>query len=303
MILGLDVWEGSLEIDETTLKANGVGFIIPRLNSISGGLHLDDEFARQWAEAAGFLRAPSYVYNPWVSGKANADWLLTHLPSDAPLRVFCDIEVRKDGYSPVTYANEVNYFIGHVINAGYQPCIYTGAWFLTYLSDWPNNVPYWWARYPFFLYPNVKTIITWEELYDRIEYTGWYPDPVHLCPGDVKLWQCSADRYIVPGTDRTMDINAWNGTLEELAAWFGASVPDEPPAPALVEVGLKMEVLTDGLRVRTGPSSLSPIVGQLVMGQTVDVLDIGGTSSWVEITPGRWAAVQYGSSRYMRVKE
>jgi hypothetical protein len=208
MILGLDVWEGSLEINEPVLLENGVRFLIPRLNSISGGLHKDAEFDRQWSEAAGFLRAPYFVYNPWETGENNADWLLNNLPINCPPRVFTDIEVRKDGYSPVTYAEQVEEF-KFIIKQHYRPANYTGAWFLPFLSSWPNDVDYWWARYPYDLYPPVATHITWQDLTAKVDLVGWYPDPMRVCPGNVELWQCSADRYIPIGTLRTMDINAW----------------------------------------------------------------------------------------------
>jgi hypothetical protein len=99
-------------------------------------------------------------------------------------------------------------------------------WFLTYLSYWPKNVDYWWARYPYMLYPDTKTFITWEKIQSTINALGWNPDPKKLCPGTVKLWQCSADRYYLPGTNnRAMDINVFNGTTAELSAWWGASAP------------------------------------------------------------------------------
>lgn len=52
--LGIDTWEGQLELDEAVLKANGVKFIFVRLNDINGGHHKDENFDKQWGEAAGF---------------------------------------------------------------------------------------------------------------------------------------------------------------------------------------------------------------------------------------------------------
>lgn len=224
MILGVDCWAGSLDIDEPVLLSNGVKFIIPRLNSISGYLHKDDQFDRQWNEAVAFLRAPYFVYSPWYTGAENADWLLDNLPSDGVTKVMVDIEVRKDGYSPSVYAAQVGGFINQ-IKQEKSVCIYTGGWFLGYLSSWPAG-DYWWARYPTYLYPPVKTFITWDGFMQRLESVGWNPDPTSKCPGDVKVWQCSADRYYLPGTaGREIDVNAVNMDYAEFCAWWGAEVP------------------------------------------------------------------------------
>lgn len=67
----LDVWEGSLDIDEQIIADGGVVGLIIRLNHISGGHHMDENFTTQWLQAINFLRAPYFVYNPWVDGKAN----------------------------------------------------------------------------------------------------------------------------------------------------------------------------------------------------------------------------------------
>ena len=225
MILGVDVWEGQLETDETILKASDVQIIVPRLNSISGGHHKDDLFDKQWTEAAGFFRGPYFVYNPWVYGTLNAEWLLKNVPSSGVTRVFADIEVKKDGYSPDTYAAEVGKFIEQV-QKYYPVTIYTGMWFLSTLSYWPKNVDYWWARYPWVLYPETKTFSTWERMHTLIDSVGWNPDPKKLCPGTVMLWQCSADRFYLPGTNnRAIDINVFKGTAEELSSWWGTKAP------------------------------------------------------------------------------
>jgi GH25 family lysozyme M1 (1,4-beta-N-acetylmuramidase) len=293
MILGIDVWEGSLDIDEGLLLADNVKFVIPRLNSMDGGHHMDTTFTAQWEQAEGFLRAPYFVYNPWVSGKENADWLIGHLPLDAPLRVFCDIEVRYPDYPPLAYAEQVWDFIGILKDAGFMPCIYTGYWFLPFLSYWPKDVDYWWARYPFYLYPEVSTPIRWPDLAERIDYVGWHPDDAGYCPGTVKLWQCSADRYIPTGTYRTTDINVWNGTLEELESWWGAKFPGTITAPTLDRVRVSY---TGGLNIRSAPIVATNIIGGAYYGSTWTAMgrvkDALGRE-WVQVGPSAYIAGWY----------
>lgn len=224
----IDVWEGSLNIDEPLLRRKGVVGIIIRLNSITGGLHMDENFTVQWEQAAGFLRAPYFVYNPWVSGVANFNWMRDHLPTSGVSVVFPDIEVKKPDYPPATYASEVSSFYG-LSSGQYHTVIYTGGWFLPFLSYWPR-CEYWWARYPYALCPpGDRQYWTWEEWYQKSNAYGFKPDPTVQCPGEVRVWQCSGDKLILPGTaERAIDLSLVNKTLPELEQWWGATLPPDP---------------------------------------------------------------------------
>lgn len=293
MILGVDVWEGSLEVNEFILLDSGVKFMIPRLNDMNGGHHIDENFYRQWIEAAGFLRAPYFVYNPWVSGERNADWLFDNMPDDTPPRIFCDIEVRYPDYPAQEYAYQVAEFIAILKGNGLQPCIYTGGWFLSYLSEWPNEVDYWWARYPLYLYPEVATQISWMDIKSRIDTVGWSPDPAGVCPGAVKLWQCSADRYIPTGTLRTTDINAWNGDLASLEAWWGAKFPQSGYEPPPVTDRVRVSY-TDGIYIRSAPNGTK--IGGAYYGSVWDVMGRVADSlgrMWVQVGPQAFIAGWY----------
>lgn len=213
--LGIDTWEGSLEIDEPLLLEKGVQFILIRINDINGGHHLDQNFHRQWGESGNFIRIPYFVYNPWKTGVENYAWLQNNLPpgvtTTAP-----DIEVRRAGYSTLTYAQEISKFMGAMAGGNQFPINYTGAWFLPTLAYWPKNTEYWFARYPYVLYPEKSTFVTWESLKEKIANLAWYPGRPTDIPGPCALWQCSGDRFILPGTNRTTDINIFNGTVEEM---------------------------------------------------------------------------------------
>ncbi len=228
-VLGVDVWEGNGDINEQALYDGGVRFLIIRLNSITGGLHMDDNFAAQWLQAESlFLRMAYMVYNPWVNGRTNFDWLVAHLPTGCR-RVAIDIEVTRDGYVPSAYAAEVDGLINLCIAAGLLPVIYTGGWFLPILSKWPTGCDYWWGRYPLSMYPPTSQNITWEQLQVLVQALTWSPGPT---PGPCNLWQCSGDRFKLPGTNlRTVDINLWHGSLTGLSAYMCQALP--PPAPTL----------------------------------------------------------------------
>jgi GH25 family lysozyme M1 (1,4-beta-N-acetylmuramidase) len=231
-IFGIDSWEGNLIINEPELKLGGVSFLIPRMNSISGALHMDDTFLTQWAEAEPFIHFPYYVYTPYSPGAVNWAWLKAHLPAGVK-RIAVDIEVKRPDYPAWAYAAQVYQFLDDVQMYGLKPVIYTGAWFLDTLDSWPAYVEYWWARYPYALYPPDSQRITWAELRVKLDALGWNPA---CTTGTCHLWQCSGDRYKLPGmNDRVADINVWDGTLNELRAWVGDNVEDEPTLEEKVE--------------------------------------------------------------------
>lgn len=235
-----DVWEGSLDIDEATIRAGGIVGLIIRLNHISGGHHIDSYFTTQWLQAEGFLRAPYFVYNPWVDGHANYNWLISNLPKKGVSRVFIDIEVVYKDYSPEVYADQVQAFIDEFTRAYPLTVIYTGQWFLPVLAHWPRNVEYWWARYPEAFHPDPSEVWSYEKLEVETEKYGYYPDPQHKCPGPLKLWQCSGDRLKLPGCQgRAVDVNLFNGTLQQLQDWWGA----EMTLPPTLTCEQKMELI------------------------------------------------------------
>lgn len=236
-ILGIDTWEGQLEIDEAVLKANDVRFMFIRLNNMSGGHHMDTGFAKQWSEAKNFYRAPYFVYNPWVTGQQNYDWLAANMPADARA-VAIDIEVAYAGYSAVTYAVEVAKFEA-LVKAKWNYVIYTGEWFLSYLSTWNKSASYWWAQYPFAFYPSSPLTLTWDELRTKlIPFTA--PANSAKIPGILKFWQFSGDKLILPGNSKTMDVNVFFGTDAELQSFFGPVSVPPPPVRTVTDIAIAL---------------------------------------------------------------
>lgn len=235
----LDAWEGSGDMDEPLLVSENASAMISRINSMAGGHHDDDTFASQWIQNKVFpLRSIYFVYNPWVNGLANWQWLQPKIPSDCPKRIFIDVEVKYPNYSTSTYAKEVDTFLTKCDQAGYWPCIYTGYGYLELMNPWPNTRDYWWARYLYATMPS-RTPHTWDDLKAKLEATDFndsdYFSSKHVCPGFVKLWQVSGDKWILPGcAGHAMDISIWNGDLASLKEWWGVGEeePEEPEPPS-----------------------------------------------------------------------
>jgi hypothetical protein len=140
--------------------------------------------------------------------------------------VFIDIELRNLEMTPVAQGAEFNKFIT-LCRSRWKTVIYTGQWFLSNHTPWPDG-DYWWSAYPSITYPVSVTTVTWDDLRARIAGLGWPVWNAKFCPGTIKLWQCSGDRLVIPGTIRPMDINVFPGTPAEYRAWLGLGVPIPP---------------------------------------------------------------------------
>ena len=229
-LLLVDTYEEERQINEQTLIANNIVGMIIRLNNMEGGHHMDANFIVQWAEAgnAGLLRIPYFVYNPWVDGQENYDWLVRHMPFEAKA-VMVDIEVSKPGYSPSTYATEVARFC-QIVGTRWNFMIYTGENYLSLLSSWPTNADYWWAQYPNALYPQVPENRTWAQVRAQIDgFAG--PFNAEKIPGRFKMWQASGDKLILPGSPKPIDVDVFPGTLGELRTWVNEQPTVVAPFP------------------------------------------------------------------------
>jgi GH25 family lysozyme M1 (1,4-beta-N-acetylmuramidase) len=236
--LVVDAWEGN-DIDATMLKDNGVGAVILRLNDMNGGHHLDKRFTEAWTEAgeAGIVRAPYFVYNPWATSLENFNWLKANKPVNTNT-IAIDIEVIKSGYSPRVYSENIVDFLDRCDHAGWRTIIYTGAWFLPYLSVWPNT-EYWWAQYP---HPDtyLKGTTTWDQLRNDLKVLT-VPFNTTAIPGVLKMWQFTGDYLTLPGSTNKIDANVFYGTSEDLAKYFASNPEDSSipaPDPVVVDTGL-----------------------------------------------------------------
>lgn len=224
-LLLVDTYEAH-STNEAVLKANNIAGMIIRMNNMEGGHQLDLTFTKQWKEtaAAGLLRIPYFVYNPWVDGQANYEWFVKHIPYEAG-SVMIDVEVVFPGYSPAKYAAELKKFL-QLVAPRWNYMIYTGENFLRLLSQWPANADYWWGQYPFAVYPDEPEHWTWDQVRAKVDsFAG--PFNAEKVPGTWKMWQFTGDRLILPGDDKPIDVNVYPGTLNQLKEWIN----EKPPLP------------------------------------------------------------------------
>lgn len=283
--LVVDVWEGQLEIDEAALKAGGVAGMGIRINDMSGGHHMDATFGTQWTQASGFVRFPYFVYNPWVDGQANYAWLLANMPNDA-YSVAVDVEVAYPGYAANKYAGELIKFLD-LCNLRWKTIIYTAEWFLPYLASWPK-MDYWWAQYP---NSNlIDSCSTWEMLKIAMNALD-KPYNTQVIPGNLKMWQFSGDKLVLPGTLRKTDISIFYGTETELTSYFGGTVVIPVPAPTS---SISVTVVSlYGVNVRVNPGINEKKVSELAYGTKFSIINTITDSKnvWGQISLDQWVCM------------
>jgi hypothetical protein len=223
-LLLVDTFEGEV-IDEAALRTNNISGIIIRLNHVEGGLHLDASFTTQWAETgfAGLLRIPCFVYNPWVDGQSNYDWLVKHMPFEAGA-VMLEVDVVYGNYSPQVYAAEVAKFC-QLAGARWNYMIRTKENYLPLLNSWPATSDYWWAQYPLAMYPPSTQMWTWDQVRGQVDQLTGPSNPT-MVPGHLKMWQISAERLILPGCIKPLGVSVFQGAISELKSWV-----NEKPEP------------------------------------------------------------------------
>jgi len=200
-VKGIDVSYYETSIDWDAVHEAGVELAFIRA---SDGLQFPDpKFAGYWAgaRAAGVIRGAYQYFRPAQDPIAQADLLLERMgplqPGDLP--PVLDVEDRNSGLTPPQIAAAVRAWVDHVTpKLGRPPIIYAG------LYSWPELTgsadqtasPLWVAQYTSAPCPNIPA-----------PWTRWM------------FWQTSATGSVpgIPGAN--LDLNVYNGTLDDLRAF------------------------------------------------------------------------------------
>lgn len=120
-----------------------------------------------------------------------------------------------------------------------------------------------------------------------------------------KFWQYTATGPgLVYGCEsKGVDLDYYSGDMTHFIAEFGP-LPVQPPVPPVAE-GLRFEVINpSGLNIRSAPVIGNNVIGGLTMGSVIEVAsiqDFGGSQIWLQLAPGKWAALKYGNRFYMEL--
>lgn len=209
-IPGIDVshWNGNINWK----LVRGDGFRFAFIKATEGGTYEDDTFPPNWkgAKSVGILRGAYHFFHPNVDAKKQADSFISYVKQAndlGELPPVLDLEVR-DGQPNRVIISRSKVWLDRVeAGLGKRPLIYSSPGFLQYqFSELGGGPPAW-----------AKDYDLWIANY---EPTPWLP------PGwpRWKFWQHSK-KGVVSGIHADVDLNWFNGTLDELFDYAGTSLP------------------------------------------------------------------------------
>jgi hypothetical protein len=284
-LYGPDVWEGSLDIDENVIFAGGSKFIIIRMNDTVGGLHLDENFKKQWDQSRLFGKCPYFVVAPWIYASAQAKFIMDNMPQGC--KTIClDVELHYNE-TPTQYAVLLKQLITQLKTNGYLVIIYTGQWFMQYVSPWPTDCEYWLAAYALIAYPKERISLTWDQSKEIMKQLNW---PTLVMPGKIVIYQFTGDRWILPGcANRAVDMNLM--LVSDFERVFGQkSSPVTGPINPTFNQYQAQCTASGGLYIRLKLDSTSSAVGGLKYQEIVTVLE--ESNGWARIDRG-WVSLTY----------
>jgi lysozyme len=215
---GIDVSYWDAGIDWPKVRATGQRFIFAK--ATEGDFYSDPTFDDNWfgAKSAGLLRGAYHFFRCNVDARKQADYFINYVRTvkdDGELPPVLDLE-SNDGQKKEKIIPAVKLWLDRVEAAfGKKPIIYSGQYFLQdYLSEAGGGPPAWAKDYPLWLaqYPN-----QYVEGSKPFLPRGWFR---------WTIWQYS-EKGRVNGINADVDMNLFNGTLEELYKFAGAKIITE----------------------------------------------------------------------------
>jgi len=217
---GIDVSYWNAGIDWPKVRATGQRFVVAKATEGDG--YRDPSLVNNWtgAKAAGLLRGAYHFFRCNVDAKKQADNYINYvhtLKDDGELPPVLDLEthdnVKKEKIIPA-----VKVWLDRVEAAfGKKPIIYSGFYFLKdYLSEAGGGPPAWAKDYPLWLaqYPDQYV----EGMQPSLP-KGWFK---------WTIWQYS-EKGRLNGINANVDLDVFNGTLEDLYKFAGAKMITETP--------------------------------------------------------------------------
>ncbi|HEY5984413.1 MAG TPA: GH25 family lysozyme [Anaerolineales bacterium] len=232
---GLDVSIWQAEIDWKRVRAAGVRFAL--IKATEGVAYTDSTFVHNWrgAGANGILRGAYCFFHPNQDARQQAEKFVRtvreqggepELPSAIDLEVTDGVPAKRIIAGVKVWLDEVEQRLGR------RPLIYSGVDFLDTSFTEQGKPPAWAAAYPLWL--------------------GWFPRK--YAPGMAPLmpkgwsawrfWQYSG-KGRVDGIDAAVDLDLFNGTADELAAFAKAPAPVSVPTTHVVAAGETAESIAN----------------------------------------------------------
>jgi lysozyme len=219
---GIDVSYWNAGIDWPKVRAAGQRFTF--IKASEGDGYLDPTFDDNWrgAKPAGLLRGAYHFFRANVDAKKQANKFIDYVRSmndDGELPPVLDLETH-DGQTRDKVISRAKTWL-ELVETAFQrkAIIYSGQYFLQdYFSEagggppaWAKDHPLWLAQYPNQYVPGMQPGLP----------RGWFK---------WTFWQYS-EKGRVNGINANVDMNVFNGSLEDLYQFAGIQVNKEAPTP------------------------------------------------------------------------
>lgn len=222
-VAGIDVSYWNAGIDWPKVRAAGQRYVFAK--ATEGDYYADPTFDDNWrgAKTAGLLRGAYHFFRSNVDPKKQATKFIDYVKSmndNGELPPVLDLETN-DGQTKEKVIARVRTWLD-LVEAAFnkKPIIYSGQYFLQdYLSVagggpplWAKDHPLWLAQYPTVYVDGSKPTLP----------RGWF---------NWTFWQYS-DKGRVNGINAKVDMNVFDGTLDDLYRFAGAEIiTDQPKTP------------------------------------------------------------------------
>ncbi|GAB4417671.1 MAG: hypothetical protein Kow002_04170 [Anaerolineales bacterium] len=214
---GIDVshWNGT--INWKLVRGDGIRFAF--MKATEGTAYEDDTFPKNWkdAKSVGILRGAYHFFHPNMDAKKQADLFIKYVKKTndlGELPPVLDLEVQDNQPNSVIISRAKTWLDQVEQEFGKRPIIYSSPGFLKYqFSELGGGPPAWTKNYDLWI--------------ANYEPSPWLP------PGWPKwtFWQHSKTG-LVSGINASVDLNWFNGTLDELFDYADA----QPPQPMTYKV-------------------------------------------------------------------
>lgn len=241
MILGIDVSRWQSKVDWSLLKASGIEFVF--IKATQGNYKTDQMMANhaEGANKAGMIIGMYHWCDPTVNAESQALYFMNAISGLPYKMISADVEQQWGDWTEWSNGRVTKILSPTVISQNAKTIletwakrtkvptvVYSRASFInTYAKPaqaWLSKYPLWMAHYPY----NSSTIrTTWQDF--TANYKPSITAPA-LPTGSTKwtFWQFTGDKFILPGCESLLDINYFNGDLDDLKRFVGMETTTPP---------------------------------------------------------------------------
>ena len=257
MVLGIDVSRWQQKVDWALLKSNGVEYAFMKATQ---GDYLADPMLKNHFKAAkesGMLVGAYHWCDPMSPDDNQAKFFLKTIKDLNLSFVVADVEQhwtdwnewRNKRITKIIPPQRVSDNAKRVLEywkdkVNIPILVYTRATFIDYYaapaSAWLSKYPLWLAHYTHTVKREAsKAAYTWEKFQLEVPLRG-APKLPRNCTKWL-FWQFTGGRYILPGVDSSIDLNLFNGNLDDLYKLAGEKRPYEESEKPDEQVILTLE--------------------------------------------------------------